>query len=423
MSKIGLSRLAVILLGLSVALLARSPAALAQSPDREKDQASVKLSRAFMDLPTGTEWLSLQTGLNICLYSGITKSWTGGRQAMQIAPYAAAFKTELQAAGFKVVTPGEENLFDSDSASADYEVAAVITDERIEGCIDAEAFTVADAEVRGTGTMKIDWQVYSPAKKQVVARASTSGSAKLDRRTPGGAAKLIMQAFAANVRELAASQQFRSALTAPKVLASNGTLQPVQQSKIALAGSLKAVKRPISDAVGSVVTVFSSLGTGSGDLVSTDGYMLTNAHVVGDEKQVRVRWSDGIETVADVVRVVKTRDVALIKTSSRDREPLAIKRGAVSPGQRVYAIGSPLGKEYQGTVSSGIISATRIIEGLRYIQSDVAISHGSSGGALLDENGAMIGITVSGIEPGVASGLHFFIPIGDALDFLNLEPQ
>ena len=102
---------------------------------------------------------------------------------------------------------------------------------------------------------------------------------------------------------------------------------------------------------------------------------------------------------------------------------MPIKRGPVSPGQRVFAIGSPLGKEYQGSVSSGIVSATRTMEGMRYIQSDVATSHGSSGGVLLDENGAVIGITVSGVDPSVASGLHFFIPIGDALDFLSLEQQ
>jgi len=201
----------------------------------------------------------------------------------------------------------------------------------------------------------------------------------------------------------------------------DGIIAPGKQDKIALAGSLKAGKRPISDAVGSVVTVLTGSGSGSGDLVSNDGYMLTNAHVVGDEKSVRVRWSDGIETVAEVVRVAKDRDIALIKSNPRDRDPLAIKRGAVTPGARVFAIGSPLGKAYQGTVSSGVVSATRTIEGLRYIQSDVSITHGSSGGALLDENGAVIGIAVSGVDTSYATGINFFIPIGDAMDFLNLE--
>ena len=230
-----------------------------------------------------------------------------------------------------------------------------------------------------------------------------------------------MGAFAANVRELASNAEFRAALTAPKTLASNGAVLPGQQSKIVLSGSLKAPKQPIADAVGSVVTLLTGTGSGSGVLVSDDGYVLTNAHVVGDDKEIRVRWSDGIETLAQVVRVAKDRDVALVKTSARDRAPLAIKRGAVTPGQRVYALGSPLGKAYQGTISSGIVSATRVIEGLRYIQSDVSITHGSSGGALLDENGSVIGIAVSGVEVGGPVGLNFFIPIGDAMDFLNLE--
>jgi serine protease Do len=223
-------------------------------------------------------------------------------------------------------------------------------------------------------------------------------------------------------RELAENAEFHAALNTSKVL-SNEILRPGQQSRIALTGSLKTQKLPIADAVGSVVTLLTGSGSGSGILVSDDGYMLTNAHVVGDEKQIRARWSDGIETVADVVRVAKDRDIALVKTNPRDRPPLAIKRGAVSPGQRVYAVGSPKGKAFQGTVSSGIISANRVIDGLRYIQSDVAISPGSSGGALLDENSSVIGVTVLYYENNGPVGLNMFIPIGDAMDFLNLEQK
>lgn len=126
--------------------------------------------------------------------------------------------------------------------------------------------------------------------------------------------------------------------------------------------------------------------------------------------------------MAQVVRVAKDRDIAIIKTNARDRRPLAIKRGMVTPGQRVYAVGSPNGQAFQGTVSSGIISADRVVDGLRFIQSDVAISPGSSGGALLDETGSVIGITVSHyLNGGQPAGLNMFIPIGDAVDFLSLE--
>jgi S1-C subfamily serine protease len=253
-----------------------------------------------------------------------------------------------------------------------------------------------------------------------VARVSTSGTVEVEKTVPDGMTQLITGAFASNARELIANAEFRTAMSA-KPLSANDLLFSGQQSKIALLGSRKAVKRPVADAVGSVVTLQTGSGSGSGVLLSDDGYVLTNAHVVGDEKEIRVRWSDGIETVAQVVRVAKTRDVALVKTNPRERPPLPIGRGPVSPGQRVYAIGSPKGAPFEGTVSSGVISASRTIEGLRYIQSDVSVSPGSSGGALLDETGLLIGITVAGVDNGGRAGLNFFIPIGDAMDFLNLE--
>lgn len=403
-------------LGLCAALLLASGVAHAQDAPAPK---SVRLVRVIAALPVGTPWLKM-SGI-FCIGTLFTETWTGARAPQDLPPYSAAFKKELESAGFTVVT-GEDNLFDREAGEGDLQAAAVITDERVHGCVRNIQADRTIGDVRGDSTMKIDWQVYSPLQKQVVARITTNASATLENSVPGGVQRLISESFAANVRELASNADFRAAMTAHDASA-KGSPAPDQQSKIGLAGSLKAPKRAIADAVGSVVTIFAGSSTGSGDLVSNDGYILTNAHVVGGEKKVRVRWSDGIETVADVVRVAKVRDVALIKTSPRDREPLAIKRGPVSPGQRVYAIGSPLGQQYQGTVSSGVISATRIMEGMRFIQSDVPVSHGSSGGALLDENGAMIAMTVSGDDRPEAHGLYFFIPIGDAMDFLNLEQQ
>ena len=244
----------------------------------------------------------------------------------------------------------------------------------------------------------------------------------MEKSAAGVVTQLSVDAFTANAHQLAANADFRTAMNAAKP-APNDLLKPSQNGPIALSGSLKAAKMPIADAVGSVVTILTGSGSGSGVLVSDDGYILTDAHVVGDEKEVRTRWSDGIETVAEVTRVAKNRDVALVKTNPRERSPLSIKRSVVTPGQRVYAIGSPLGKDFQSTVSSGVISASRIVNGLRYIQSDVSISHGSSGGALLDADGSVIGLTDLTFEGEGGVGLNFFTPIGDAMDFLSLQQK
>jgi S1-C subfamily serine protease len=386
-------------------------------------QNSVKLVRILADLPAGTPYMSFTVGNSFCLGNRVTKTWTDGRLAQQVSPYRPAFKTELTSAGYKVVTPGEDNLFEEEAATADYEAAAVITDEHIEGCMSKGGLFSDRGDARGTGSLTIDWQLYSRLKKEVVAHVTTSGTSRLDHSVPGGPQQLVIAAFTDNVRQLAQNADFRAAMNAPRAGAKDFQM-PGQQSKIALAGSLKAGSRKIADATGSVVTIINSTGTGSGFLVSSDGYVLTDAHVVGDDKTVRVRWPDGLEGLATVERASKRRDVAILKTNPRDRSPLALKRGPVTPTQRVYVIGSPNGKAFEGTVSSGIISADRTIDGLRYIQSDAAMSPGSSGGPLLDETGAVIGLSeMHYFNQGQVASLNMFTPIGDAMDFLALEQK
>lgn len=412
--------------GVALALFLAGGIAAAQDdakPLSAAGQNSVKLAKMVAELPVGTPYMSVRTGM-FCTHSISNQTWVAGNAPQKVSPFQPSFKTELEGAGYKVVTPGEGNLFDEEAGAADYEVAAVITDEHIEACMKGNNLLAGTraGDTKGTSTLAITWQVYSRLKKQVVAHISTSGTGALDEPVAGGLQELVIMAFTQNVHQLAQSADFRAAMNAPRV--SNADFQmPGQQSKIALSGSLKAGPRKIADATGSVVTIMNGIGSGSGVLVSSDGYVLTDAHVVGDDKNARIRWSDGFETLGQVVRVSKNRDVALIKTDPRGRTPLAINRGAVTPGERVYAIGSPLDKKFQSTVSSGVISADRIFDGLRYIQSDTTVSPGSSGGPLLDEKGAVLGLTDLGVMNNGPAGLNLFTPVGDAMDFLALEQR
>jgi S1-C subfamily serine protease len=137
---------------------------------------------------------------------------------------------------------------------------------------------------------------------------------------------------------------------------------------------------------------------------------------------VRIRWSDGFAADGEVVRVDKRRDVALIKTSPHSRPALALRPSLAQTGEVAYAIGSPLDPKFQGTLTRGIVSAVRIYDGLNFVQIDVNVNPGNSGGPLLDESGRVIAITDLGIQPqGIPTGINLFIPIGDALDFLNLK--
>ena len=93
----------------------------------------------------------------------------------------------------------------------------------------------------------------------------------------------------------------------------------------------------------SVAVVFAGDGSGSGFLISDDGLLLTNQHVVGGSKYVNVKWSDGTESLGEVLRVDRPRDVALVKTDAKGRIPLALRTDTPNQGETVYAIGSPLG--------------------------------------------------------------------------------
>ena len=119
----------------------------------------------------------------------------------------------------------------------------------------------------------------------------------------------------------------------------------------------------------------------------------------GTTNRSRIRWSDGIETLAEVVRVAKNRDVAIIKTNPRDRDaacPQARRGHARRSGSMPSARRAD--KNFRARSAAASFRRTRVFDGLRYIQSDTSVSPGSSGGPLLDENGAVIGLTVSGIE-------------------------
>jgi len=327
----------------------------------------------------------------------------------------AIFGEELQAAGFPTDSKPGDLFAEKEAKSVDLEVGAMIKGADASFCGNL---------LRASGKLKLDveWQVYSNLQRQVVARVETHETAQ---HSKSNGAKdvgrsLQQDAFAANVRALLASDQFRQVVTSAEPAAATAADAASVRSPILVTG---APGRPVamSDAVGAVASVFAGDGFGSGVLISSDGYMLTDHHVVAGANHVRVRWSDGFETTGEVIRSDKRRDVALIKTDPHGRSPLPIRRGSPPLGATVFAIGTPLDPKLQSTVTRGIVSANRIIDGFSFIQSDVAVNHGNSGGPLLDENGAVIGLTDWGCQPEGDNSHNFFVPVGDALDFLALR--
>ena len=158
-------------------------------------------------------------------------------------------------------------------------------------------------------------------------------------------------------------------------------------------------------------------GEGSGFIVSAEGYVLTNAHVVEEAAQVTVRTTDRREYTAKVVGVDKATDVAVLKIDGKNLPTVKIGDPAkLRPGEWVIAIGSPFG--FENSVTAGIVSATsRSMPGSEsnyapFIQTDVAVNPGNSGGPLFNMSGEVVGINSQIYSrTGGYMGLSFAIPI------------
>ncbi|HEU4352378.1 MAG TPA: DegQ family serine endoprotease [Burkholderiales bacterium] len=166
------------------------------------------------------------------------------------------------------------------------------------------------------------------------------------------------------------------------------------------------------------------LGLGSGFIVSQDGYVLTNAHVVAGDGEVTVRLADAKrEFKAKVIGADERTDIALLKIEASGLPTVKLgKSEKLQPGEWVAAIGSPFG--FENTITAGIVSATgRSLPAESYvpfIQTDVAVNPGNSGGPLMNLAGEVVGVnSMIYSQTGGYMGVSFAIPIEVALDVMK----
>jgi serine protease Do len=160
---------------------------------------------------------------------------------------------------------------------------------------------------------------------------------------------------------------------------------------------------------------------GSGVLFDKKGYIVTNNHVVSGSKDVNVCLSNGKTVQGKVVGTDPSTDLAVVKIDGSDDLPVASfgDSDALQVGETAIAIGNPLGLEFQGTVTVGVISALNrslddIDQRFRLIQTDAAINPGNSGGALVTADGKVVGINSAKIAKEGVEGMGFAIPINSA---------
>jgi serine protease Do len=209
-------------------------------------------------------------------------------------------------------------------------------------------------------------------------------------------------------------------------------VQQKTQRDIYTAGRLEAA--PVSKLVerygDAVVLIRTPAGLGSGFLISDEGHLITNYHVVEREQRISVTLFDRADqgyrkrqvTDVRILALHPLRDIALLKVDPSELEgwdptPVVLSRDdEVEPGDMVFAIGNPLGMER--SVTRGVVSsASRTVGHLRFIQTDASINPGNSGGPLFNTRGEVVGIACAGHT--MFDGLAYGIPTEDLLDFLR----
>jgi S1-C subfamily serine protease len=203
---------------------------------------------------------------------------------------------------------------------------------------------------------------------------------------------------------------------------------PVVAATTAVASGLGDVSVIAADVVDSVVTVNVTVdirgprdltGSGSGIILDTFGTIVTNAHVVADATSLSVTLADGSTIEAAIVGIDESQDVAVLTVDATGLSPVSVgSTGGLVVGNPVIAVGNPLGLEGGPSVTTGIVSALgRVLEDTSVsltgvIQTDAAITEGSSGGALLDAEGRLVGMTTAvGVSSVGVEGIGFAIPV------------
>lgn len=212
-----------------------------------------------------------------------------------------------------------------------------------------------------------------------------------------------------------------AAVTAAEGFAYDGTYTRAQICEIA---APSVVGIDILSPVSYWGQIFEAEGSGSGVILTQDGYIATCAHVVEDATSIKVTLNDDTQYTATLVGSDKRNDIAIIKIEAENLTPALIgDSDMLTVGEDVIAIGNPLG-ELRGTATSGIISALRrpvTVENveMELVQTDAAISPGNSGGGLFNSSGKLIGIVNAKASDSDAEGLGFAIPINNVLTEIN----
>jgi len=376
-----------------------------------------KLSALVFDLPIGHVYGEVSAGYGAC-YNKQPMTNTQGKMEFDLTKYADLFTTVMKRHGYPV-EEDVEVFRDSKERVADLQVAARIIGATINECYPDLGNNQKRA--KGDAYLKVEWSVYSTLEKKVIFTTVTDGSTYEEVKSEIGELGIVRPALADAIERLALDAKYRqvvdppTAVATPKASAARIKIKRAKEFSSELKSHIDLIKA-------AVATVTANKGSGSGFVISEDGTVVTAEHVVSGSKLVKVNLASGKECYGEVAASSKQRDLAIIRLDCSGLTPLPLSRQKLVEGSEVFAVGTPLSDKLQFSVTKGVVSGIRKVDELDYIQSDVSVHSGSSGGPLLDSKGNVVGVTSVGIAAGsVPVGLNFFVPVSDMEKYVPID--
>ena len=371
--------------------------------------ASITFTRLVIRITPGTEMGHYHTG--IFKMERFAHTWGSG-----ITFGSDEFKVfaseELRAYGYRVFG-GDNLLFGADeSGKAEYQLGGTLKGMRY----DTYDSFAGDCTI---ASLDIEWQLYDVFKKQSVFSTTTTGEGK----AKGISVAAVHNAFKASLHNLMAGSDFvvmvkrnpRDEWLSASSAEPQRAISQCESEELVLPGDIETV-------FNGVVVLRVGGTVGSGVIISEDGFALTAAHVVSGTEAVIVKLYSGIELVASVITVDKPQDIALIQLPGRGYTCIPFDTEQIADiGEEIYAIGAPAGEELAFSVSKGIVSGVRELNGFDYLQTDASLNPGNSGGPLITKSGTLVGIVSWKINAPGFEGLAFGVPQNAILDRLAID--
>jgi S1-C subfamily serine protease len=394
------------------------------SYDLDSTSAVVAFDKLMADIKDGTPVGSWADALG----KSTPIKWEGSVKVGDKA-FDQRFYEILTDAGIR--TPMRENakLFAGSSEGRQQLPRYVVGAELLEMNIDLQHSKVKDygaGKFAGRTRTLVDWKVLDKRGNKVVLTVRTEGIHRFRQVNHYGGNQNLL-AFEDALYKFLDDGRFidliRSSTTPAQsagvdLEAKSLTIKPVSIP------AFKSISEMIRHADKSCVTIITDGGHGSGVIINSEGYTLSAYHVVEGINRIEVQFSDGMRQEARILASDVENDLVLLDISGSGFRPLPLGDEESSGlGDEVVTIGTPADVSLGQSVAKGILSGKRKIEDKVYLQTDVAVSPGNSGGPLLNAEGQVIGIVQSKIVGKGIEGLSFAIPIGRVKELLGLSVE